>query len=226
MSHPYHKIHTLFNRDPETNFKKLLVGQWSRPEFEYLAMNTWKATEKVDGTNIRVIWDGYQFLYKGRTDSADIPTFLREKLADLFGRNEELITRLTEMFPAESLYGKSVTFYGEGYGAKIQKGGGNYIPDGVDFVLFDILYVDHWMRQTDVRSVAGELGIRMVPIVDSRNLWELYEMIVDAPLMSQWGDFEAEGIVMRPQQELLDRNGNRIIAKLKNKDVLRWSDGQ
>jgi hypothetical protein len=35
---------------------------------------------------------------------------------------------------------------------------------------------------------------------------------------SQWGDFIAEGIVARPQVELRDRAGHRIITKLKHKD--------
>jgi hypothetical protein len=37
-------------------------------------------------------------------------------------------------------------------------------------------------------------------------------------LKSQWGDFEAEGIVARPKVDLFDRGGNRIICKIKGKD--------
>lgn len=32
-----------------------------------------------------------------------------------------------------------VTIFGEGYGVKIQKGG-NYIPDDVNFILFDVRF--------------------------------------------------------------------------------------
>lgn len=35
---------------------------------------------------------------------------------------------------------------------------------------------------------------------------------------SQWGDFIAEGIVARPMTELKNRNGSRIITKIKHKD--------
>lgn len=52
----YHKIQTLFKRDMESKHKTLLEGQWTLPEFEYLAGNVWTFTEKVDGTNIRVIF--------------------------------------------------------------------------------------------------------------------------------------------------------------------------
>ena len=44
----YHKIQTVFKRDPQANYKTLLFGQYSLPEFEYLAMNEWSFTEKVD----------------------------------------------------------------------------------------------------------------------------------------------------------------------------------
>ena len=36
--------------------------------------------------------------------------------------------------------------------------------------------------------------------------------------ISKWGDFQAEGIVARPQVELKARNGKRVITKIKNKD--------
>ena len=50
----YHKIQSLFLRDPATQHRTFLHGQWSMPEFEYLADLEWTFTEKVDGTNIRV----------------------------------------------------------------------------------------------------------------------------------------------------------------------------
>ena len=50
----YHKIHTVFKRDPVTNFKGLLVGQWSKPEFQILQNIRWDFSEKIDGTNIRI----------------------------------------------------------------------------------------------------------------------------------------------------------------------------
>ncbi len=53
----YHKIQTVFLRDPETNHRTLLEGQYAEPAFEFLAGNRWVFTEKVDGTNIRIIVD-------------------------------------------------------------------------------------------------------------------------------------------------------------------------
>jgi hypothetical protein len=41
---------------------------------------------------------------------------------------------------------------------------------------------------------------------------------VGCGVKSWWGDFDAEGIVARPQVELFTRAGHRIITKLKCKD--------
>jgi hypothetical protein len=43
----YHKIHSIFKRDPET--KRIVEGEYSLPEFEYLKDNIWEWSEKVDG---------------------------------------------------------------------------------------------------------------------------------------------------------------------------------
>jgi hypothetical protein len=51
----YHKIQTVFKRDPSNNYKTLLEGEFAIPEFGYLQDNEWVFTEKVDGTNIRVM---------------------------------------------------------------------------------------------------------------------------------------------------------------------------
>lgn len=52
----YHKIQTCFKRDEKT--KRIIEGDWTLPEFEYLKDCQWVFTEKVDGTNIRVMWNG------------------------------------------------------------------------------------------------------------------------------------------------------------------------
>ena len=50
----YHKIQSVFKRDIANG--KIIEGKYSLPEFEYLKDNQWVFTEKVDGTNIRIIW--------------------------------------------------------------------------------------------------------------------------------------------------------------------------
>ncbi len=112
---------------------------------------------------------------------------------------------------------EEVILYGEGYGAKIQKGGGNYIKDGVDFVLFDVRVGKIWLQRKDVEDVANKLGLGIVPILGYGTLIQMIDM-VEKGFNSQWGDFPAEGIVARPIVEIQTRMGNRIITKLKHRD--------
>ena len=202
----YHKIQTVFKRDPATNHKTLLEGKFSLPEFEYLECNEWSFTEKVDGTNIRVTSKDGKLVIGGRTDRAQIPATLVEALSCMF-----LPAQLAEVFP-DSEY----CLYGEGYGAKIQKGGGNYRLDQ-SFVLFDVQVGEWWLRREDVEDVAEQLGIDIVPEIGRGNLGEMIRMARDG-FVSRWGDFPAEGIVARPMTELRTRAGYRVITKVKVKD--------
>src|SRR5215467_6984325 len=111
----YTKIQTIFKRDER---RRIVEGSYTLPEFEYLKDNIWVFTEKVDGTNIRVMWNANEHSLKfgGKTDQAQIPVTLLYRLQEIF--KESL---LAEIFPETD-----VCLYGEGYGAKIQKGGANY----------------------------------------------------------------------------------------------------
>lgn len=210
---PYHKIQTVFKRDPETNYKTLLMYQYSLPEFEYLKSNTWIFTEKVDGTNIRVMsLPSGDVEFHGKSDNAQLPAKLVQRLTELFPPNGELCNQFPD----------GACLYGEGYGAKIQKGGGNYSATQ-EFVLFDIRVGDWWLKRDVVCNIADILKIRVVPVIEVGTLSDMV-LIVKGGFKSLWsnlagkGNFEAEGIVARPKVELFTRNGGRIITKLKCKD--------
>lgn len=206
----YHKIQTVFKRDPDNNFKTLLTGEYALPEFAFLKDNEWVFTEKVDGTNIRIMWDGKNVVLGGKTDNAQIPAFLVERLQNLFCTTPAR-QRLADKLPDGGC------LYGEGYGAKIQKGGGNYNADGVDFVLFDVKVGEWWLEEYNVLDVAAALSISTVPVIGRGTLHEMVARASDG-FQSKWGDFEAEGIVARPATELRTRSGHRIITKIKHKD--------
>ena len=208
----YHKINTIFKR---TKCGELIVGEYSQPEFEYLKDNIWVLTEKVDGTNIRVFWDGDRVWFGGKSDNAQMPIFLLYKLRTLFD-SEKTKETFKLIFPKEN-EPLEVCLYGEGYGAKIQKGGGNYNPNGVDFVLFDVKIGDWWLKREDVEDIAQKLNIKIVPILGETVLSEAIAMATKG-FNSQWGDFLAEGIVLKPKVELFTRNGHRVITKIKHKD--------
>ena len=206
----YTKIPNIYEREQFAN-NKLIEGQYTTPELEYLKSCNWIWTEKVDGTNIRVMWDGYRVEFKGRTDKAQIPAHLLKRLEELFGgENKE------ELF--ESAFGeKEVILYGEGFGKKIQKNGELY--GDVDFILFDVLVGDWWLGRDSVNEIAQLFGIRSVPVVGMGTLDEAVMFIKTHP-HSELRDFEMEGIVARPEIELKARNGERIIVKIKCRDFV------
>lgn len=204
----YHKIQTVFKRDPATKHKTLLEGDFSLPEFDFLQANNWIFTEKVDGTNIRVHYKDGKITFGGRTDRAQIPATLVEHLNDRF-------LPLTDLFN-QAFNGNEVCLYGEGYGAKIQKGGGNYRQDQ-DFVLFDVLVGEWWLQRKDVEDVSAKLGIDVVPVMGEGSLLDMVEH-AKSGIQSTWGDFQAEGYVARPATELKTRNGHRLITKIKCRD--------
>lgn len=204
----YHKIQSVYFRDPDTKHRTFLIGQWSMPEFGYLADREWICTEKIDGTNVRVHWDGTGVEFGGRTADAQMPTFLLNRLGQLFPRD-----RVADVFPDAT----DVMLFGEGFGAKIQKGGGNYIADGQDFILFDVMIGGIFLERQSVEDIASKLGIRVVSVVARCSLLEAISL-VQKGFNSSFGPFLSEGLVMRPAVELRTRRGERIIAKVKHRD--------
>lgn len=205
----YHKIQSLYLRDPSTKFKTFLP-EYSMPEFEYLKNLEWEWTEKVDGTNTRVYFDGKRISFGGRTDDSQIPTFLLRRLEKLFN-----LQSMKEL--------QGLTLFGEGYGNKIQKVGKFYNPNESDFILFDIQTDDGiWLERKDVEDIAKKLNIQAVPIVGEGTLAEAENVVKNTYLsLVSKEKLTAEGLVLRPKQELLTREGKRIITKIKSKDFIK-----
>lgn len=203
----YHKIDALYARDPVT--KKLIPGVYRNPAVEFLKDNQWEFTEKIDGTNIRVMWDGYRVTFAGRTDKSVIPVPLLEVLERQFGgaANEEIF---------EDIFGtKEVVLYGEGYGGKIQNGT-NYRKD-VGFILFDVKIGSVFVDRDTVRFLAEQLNCEVVPCVLRGTIEEAVEY-VKSHEFSTIGTAKMEGVVGRPVFELYDKRGERIIVKIKRRD--------
>lgn len=203
----YHKIQSVFLRDPQTKYKTFLEGQWARREFLALNNIEWLYTEKVDGTNIRISVVDKRVTFLGRTDAAQIPAPLVNKLIELF--TPQAFADLPDL-----------CLYGEGYGAKIQ-GGGDYIPDGCGFILFDASISGNWQSREIVEALARTLNIPVVPIVGSGSLTEAINLCKSG-FKSFLKSTPPEGLVCRPSIELRDRCGERIITKIKLKDFGRY----
>lgn len=216
MHGQYHKIPTLWKRESKKPHR-LIVGAFSSPELELLADLDWEWTEKVDGTNIRIGWDGDRVRFGGKTDRAQLPAHLVERLTELFGGDAG--EQLFEQTFTSATVDEPVTLYGEGYGAKIQKGGENYKPDGADFVLFDVRVGRWWLRREDVEGVGQALGCDVVPILAHGSLHEL-QQAVSTGFASRWGpEVDPEGIVARAPLGISTRSGSRLICKLKGSDL-------
>ena len=204
----YHKIETVFNRSTDGD-KRLIWGDYRNETVEYLADNIWQFTEKIDGTNIRIHWDGHNVEIGGRTDRAQIPKHLMDYLSATF-----LTPEVEELF--EQTYGeKDVMLFGEGYGAKIQNGG-EYRSD-VSFILFDVLIGDNWQSREWVEATDRMFSIDVVPIVLEGTIGDGIDYVMQHN-NSTIGNAIMEGVVGRPKVEMKDRLGNRIIVKIKWKD--------
>jgi hypothetical protein len=210
----YHKINTVFARDSRG---RIVEDAYAKPEFEYLADRKWMFTEKVDGTNVRLNYPGHsgfrgnEHAYvAGRTNAAQLPPHLLQRLVELLKA-----APIEEVFTTNA----NVVLYGEGYGARIQPGGSDYLADGCDFVLFDVKIGDWWLRREAVEDVADNLGLDVVPIVGTGTLRDAIELTRTGFPSARWtGVALAEGLVLRPTVELFDRRGDRIIAKVKHRD--------
>ncbi len=204
----YNKIETLYKRDMEGT-KKLLEGEFRNPAVEFLKDNIWQFTEKVDGTNIRVYWDGHKVQFGGRTERAQIPANLVNYLNNTFGTSE------AEQIFEEKFGETEVILFGEGYGPKIQNGG-LYRSD-VSFIMFDVLISNNYQPRESVEDIAKAFGIDVVPIIFEGTIQEGVDFVKGHP-DSTMGTAKMEGLVGRPKVEMRDRCGKRVIVKIKWED--------
>lgn len=201
----YNKIDTVFERDT-TGSKKLIEGQFRDETVKYLRNMPWRFTEKIDGTNIRVHWDGHKVEFGGRTDRAQIPAPLVNKLNEMFGGNEA-----EELF--EQKFGQNdVILFGEGYGPKIQKGG--LYRDDVSFIMFDVMINGNYQPRASVEDIAKCFGVDVVPVIFVGTITEAVDY-VKVKRVSTIGRAPMEGLVGVPLVELRDRGGKRVIVKIK-----------
>ena len=233
----YSKIETLYERDEMTHRLKPELILKNRV---YGIVNPWVWTEKIDGTNIRVIWrrwvaqcghsvgsrndafcsqcgsavgdlsDKGNLSFGGKTDNAQIH-------ADLVKWLYAHITpaSLAAAFPED--VGEAVV-YGEGYGPGIQKGGGLY-ADEKKLIVFDVKVGDWWLSGENMRDVTRKLGLGAVPLLGEMTLADATEKVrAGFPSLLNGGKVQAEGMVGRPCEALFDKKGSRLIVKLKTKD--------
>lgn len=203
----YHKIETMFERNEDFTVD---TDRLRKPVLA--TISEWDVTEKIDGTNIRVIFEGGIVRFGGKTDRAQIHADLVHYLYETF--TPEKLQRAFTTDP--DLPPPSVVLYGEGYGAGIQKGGA-YRADK-SFILFDVLVAGKWwLDDANMRDVAWRLGIDAVPYLGRMSFDEIVTKVRNG-FVSRIGTARAEGVVARPIETLFDKKGERLIVKLKESD--------
>lgn len=205
----YQKIPNFYKFDNET---KSFITEIYDPYVDYLKDLTWIVSEKVDGTNIRVHYDGHTVEWSGRTDKSNLPKEVEELLKNTFGDSEIIF---------EQLFGdKDVVLFMECYGGKIQ--GGLY--GGEERLIgFDVMVNGFYLDKTVIAEIFGKFGVKCV------NFWEVHGLnnVVNSLALSHGspeqyisplcckGTTIIEGFVCVPKLRIYDNQGNRIIVKIK-----------
>lgn len=219
----YSSVETVYKRNKDTN----KIDPTVLRQDVHSVINSWVLTEKVDGTNIRVIYGDGKRDIRGRSDNANMHPLLIEAIE----RDTPTFEEVSDHFDLSE--GRFVTLYGEGYGAGIQKNGGRYREDK-GFIMFDVRITnelqgtDYFVSFDNVRGIAMQFTIPVVPIVGyvttdeiPRTREELEKFIPYSLVAMGRTDkrVEAEGVVAKPRFELRDQYGSRVMWKLCYRDL-------
>lgn len=236
----YPKTENLFLRDEDTH--KLIIGAYRRPEFDIPKF--WHVTEKLDGTNCRVVYDplGATVDYRGRSDRATMKSDLVDWMAAHYPL-EAMQRQFDDYLGADKIEaGTKVTIFGEGYGPGIQQGG--YYSGIRRFRMFDVCYhrprlvrqpiepaqetvwewFHSWCQPSTVAMIAASLNVPAAPLVgeklDVPEIINHVRTMQKVAALDQGGeDYVPEGVICRTDPYIYDEHGRRIMFKLKVCDL-------
>ena len=197
-----------------------------------------------DGNGTLGTFEGVKFNVRiaGKTDNAQIPKNLLKHIQEKYP-NEKVFAALglKEFIPIEEWVEHKwvnsdgvtpnydaipniYTIYGEGYGAGIQKAGGNYISNGVGFIVFDVKVNDIYLLTSARDEIATKLGAPIVPFMGYFTLDEAIDFVRKGFKTGLWDnkDFIEEGLVLRTDLGLRNRMGKRLIVKVKYEDFQKY----
>ncbi len=194
-----------------------------------LPIGNWIKTEKIDGTNIRIILTkpdeegnreiliGSRKLILNKEDKGS-----RQYLDCL---KEVNLNKIKEYFEEIK---STVVIYGEGYGAGVQRGG-IYAKDK-NYRVFDIRIGLAYQDFEYVKKVCIDNQLNIVPIfsnVDEITYQECLESLrhFDGTLINEGCGGVPEGLVYKFEPVLLNKYGERLIFKIKRKDFKEFKKG-
>lgn len=221
----YPKIETLFPRHETTH--KIHSDECRLRCDEFSIIKNWLLTEKIDGTNIQIsLTPQGDRILNGRTERAQIPAHLVNYLDQVLP-----VEKLKEVIvPDETGVYPPTTFFGEGYGPKIQSG--NSYRDDVSFILFDVCIAGWWQPFAKVQQFARLLEIDCVPLLCDWN-WSSSSIIAQDVLqfilnltckgvstLAEQNKKQRiiEGVVARTEPPVFTKFGHPLRWKLKLKD--------
>jgi hypothetical protein len=89
--------------------------------------------------------------------------------------------------------------------------------------LFDCKVGNLWLSRENVADIAKKLDIKIVPIIGTGSLKDAVDFVKKGYVstIATNKEYVAEGLIMKPRVDLLTRNGERVVAKIKHRDFKR-----
>ena len=219
------KINTLFMRDPERKVKRkgvIMPGHFSEEAFR--TIKYWTVTEKIHGKNTRIFIDfipgnlNPPSIWIGSRNDTDTPQLGDPLLKHIYSTidDESLLRAFTKGSFETDKCPRYAMIFGEGVGPGINQAYGNE----PEFIIFDVV-IDNWfIRQPDVQDISERLGFRSVPVISNAMRTESIIDYVQAQKNSLLTNtpYIMGGVVCTSSPLLLTRNGTPVRFKLKTKD--------
>jgi len=210
----YEKFSSPFKKDEK--FRNTIEVAQSLP------VGTWIKTEKIDGTNIRII-----LTKPNEEGNRDILIASRKLVLNQEDKNSKQymdcikeinLNKIKEYFKEVE---STIVIYGEGYGAGVQKGG---IYSSIkDFRVFDIRIGEAYQDFEYVQKVCIDNQLNIVPVIGECKeitYGECYDSLkkFQETLIRDGSGGKPEGIVYKFEPVLLNKYKERLIFKVKFKD--------
>jgi len=212
------------------DFKKYSSIENIRKSSEVLLYDT-IITEKIHGTNVRFYY-GNGGLYVGGRNTIIYNPQVGEVKNDGYGFYNFISNHpCLEIFHETGEY-DNYTFYGEFHGPGIQKG--IKYSEEKDLRIFDIRHPDgNFLNWEQVEYICNKLNLKIVPVFHKGKISDIGVLNSFLNINSKCAienginleDNIAEGIVIKPLIEMMDKRGDRIIVKYKSKKWAENADG-
>jgi hypothetical protein len=213
MSRKYLKIDTLWKRR-EGKKGAVIPNDYSNPVFPNIKM--WIATEKINGENIRIMYDGSTktVSYAGKTDDAEIFPEIMDYLQEKFSIEK---FRALDNFDEDT----DITIFAEACHKRILDSYVYLKSDEVaKVIIFDVKIGKWWLEHNNVISIATHFVVDNAPVRYIGTIEELIKFVVkeQQSVLTYPKEVTFEGIVCTPHPMVLNRDGTPVKFKLKVED--------